>query len=88
VHFITVQVLALIIAVAVKSWWFYAAWMDPVRDVLPWMNGLAGAFGYGLFLYALTSVLAATMHVFRIATMYETHQRFLTEEDQAANDGK
>lgn len=85
VHFITVQVLALIVAVLAKSWWFYAAWMDPVRNVLPWMNGMAGALGYGLFLYALTSVLAATMHVFRIATMYESHQRFLAE-DQSAND--
>ena len=36
---------------------------------------LMGGLGYGLFLYALTSVLAATMHVFRIASMYESYQR-------------
>lgn len=75
VHFILVQILALIYALVVKSWWFYAAWMDPVREFLPVMNALAGGIGYGLFLYALMSVLAATMHVFRIASMYESYQR-------------
>ena len=75
VHFILVQVLALIYAIVVKSWWFYSPWMDVVRPWLSYLNGISGAVGYGLFLYALTSVVAATMHVFRIATMYEQHQR-------------
>lgn len=75
VHFILVQILALIYAVVAKSWWFYASWMEPVRDLLPYANQVAGALGYALFLYALASVLAATMHVFRIAAMYESYQR-------------
>lgn len=75
VHFILVQILALIFAVLARAWWFYASWMDPVRDYLPLLNGLAGGIGYGLFLYALTSVLAATMHVFRIASLYAEHQK-------------
>lgn len=70
VHFILVQSIALLYAVVAKSWWFYAPFMDPVRDWLPAMNAIAGGIGYGLFLYALTCVLAATMHVFRIAKMY------------------
>lgn len=70
VHFILVQAIALLYAVVAKSWWFYAPFMDPVRDCLPAMNAIAGGIGYGLFLYALTCVLAATMHVFRIAKMY------------------
>lgn len=74
VHFIVVQVLALLAAILGKAWWFYAAWMDPYREVLPWLNAVGGALGYGLFLYALTSVLAATMHVFRIATLYAAFQ--------------
>lgn len=74
VHFIVVQVLALLAAVLGKAWWFYAGWMDPVRFALPWLNALGGAIGYGLFLYALTSVMAATMHVFRIATLYAAFQ--------------
>jgi len=79
VHFILVQVLALIYAAIAKSWWFYAEWMNPVRPFLPFLNGLAGAIGYGLFLYALTSIIAATMHVFRIASMYESYQRNISK---------
>lgn len=78
VHFIVIQIIALIYAVVAKSWWFYAEWMDAFRGVLPWANGAAGALGFGLFLYALTSVLAATMHVFRIASMYATYQRHIS----------
>lgn len=74
VHFIVVQVLALLTAVLGKAWWYYAEWMEPLRESLPWLNAIGGAVGYGLFLYALTSVMAATMHVFRIATMYAGFQ--------------
>lgn len=70
VHFILVQALALMMAVIAKSWWFYSPFMNPVRDWLPIFNGMAGFFGYGLFLYALSCVVAATMHVFRLANMY------------------
>lgn len=74
VHFIVVQMLALLAAVLGKSWWFYADWMEPLRFALPYLNMLGGVIGYGLFLYALTSVMAATMHVFRIATLYAQFQ--------------
>lgn len=74
VHFIVVQALALLVAVLAKAWWFYAPWMDGLRPALPILNGLGGAIGYGLFLYALCSVLAATMHIFRIAHMYARFQ--------------
>ncbi|MGP1628334.1 MAG: hypothetical protein ACTS8S_00075 [Giesbergeria sp.] len=75
VHFILIQALAVLFAVVAKAWWFYTPFVDPVRNWLPYLNGVAGAFGYGLFLYALTSVVAATMHVFRIANMYATFRR-------------
>lgn len=81
VHFILVQVLALIFAVIAKSWWFWVDWPQPVRIAMPYLNGLAGAVGYGLFLYALTSVVAATMHVLRIASMYEMHQQACQQQD-------
>lgn len=74
VHFIVVQALALLAAVLAKAWWFYAPWMAELHPVLPLLNGLGGAMGYGLFLYALCSVLAATMHIFRIAHMYARFQ--------------
>jgi hypothetical protein len=74
VHFIVVQALALLTAIVAKSLYFYTPIVDPIRDWLPWINAIFGAFGYGLFLYALTSVLAATMHVFRIARLYARFQ--------------
>ncbi len=74
VHFITVQAVALMVAILVKSFHFYSSIFDPVRDWLPLLNGIVGALGYLLFLYALTSVLAATMHVFRIARLYSVFQ--------------
>ena len=70
VHFILVQAIALLFAIVAKSWWFYTPYMDSFRGWLPALNAVGGAIGYGLFLYALTCVLAATMHVFRIAKMY------------------
>lgn len=79
VHFILVQIIALIVAVIAKAWWFYAPWMDPIRQHLALLNGIGGALGYGLFLYALMSVIAATMHVFRIAGLYAMHQKFLAK---------
>ena len=83
VHFILVQVLALMYAVVAKSWWFYTPLIDFARPWLTYLNGVAGAIGYGLFLYALTSVIAATMHVLRIAAMYEQHQRIRSAQATA-----
>jgi hypothetical protein len=74
VHFILVQVAALIYAVVAKSLWFYSPLMDSVRYWLDFANLLSGALGFGLFLYSLTLVLAATMHVFRIASMYQVQR--------------
>jgi len=82
VHFIVIQVVALAFALVAKSWWFYAEWIEPVREFLPMLNGMAGAIGFGLFLYSVTSILAATMHVFRIANMYEQHRRAVDLEDK------
>ncbi len=75
VHFVTVQLFALVAAVVAKSWWFVVEWPSSIAGVLPWLNLVGGGLGYGLFLYALTSVIAATLHIFRIATWYEGHQR-------------
>lgn len=75
VHFILVQVLALMFAIVAKSTWFYVEWNSWIQIALPYANAIFGAVGYGLFLYAITSVLAATMHVFRIASMYAAFQK-------------
>lgn len=75
VHFILVQTIALVYAVVAKGLWFYAEWMDPFRPALSVINQIGGCIGYAFFLYALTSVIAATMAIFRIASIYETYQR-------------
>lgn len=75
VHFILVQVLALLFALLAKAWWFPFPWPATVAAALPALNMTSGAAGFGLFLYAITSAVAATMHVFRMATWYEQHQR-------------
>ena len=74
VHFILIQVLALMFAIVAKSTWFFVDWNPHIQSALPYANALFGAVGYGLFLYAITSILAATMHVFRIASMYAAFQ--------------
>ena len=77
VHFLLVQVIALIWAILAKATWFYFPWPEPIRALLPTLNTVGGMVGYAFFLYAITSILAATMHVFRAASWYEMHQRKL-----------
>ena len=85
VHFIVIQLSALICALLAKSWWFVLPWPPQVTQILPALNWIGGAIGYGFFLYAVTSVLTGTLHVFRIATWYEQHQR-VNAERKAAED--
>ena len=76
VHFILVQIAALLFAILAKA--LYFPWPSApacFQAALPWVYGVTGFFGYALFIYSLTSALAATMHVFRIASMYESFQR-------------
>lgn len=75
VHFILIQVIALLAAIITKGMWFKADLPSHMSDLLPLMNAAWGGVCYAIFLYALTSVIAIGLHVFRIATMYETHQR-------------
>jgi hypothetical protein len=86
VHFILVQVLALVVALVAKAWYVYVPWPPAISAMLPTLNFLGGGVGYGLFLYAVTSVVAATMHVFRIATWYEGHQAARNQCKCTAND--
>lgn len=76
VHFILVQILALLVAITAKAMYFpWEQSPELFKAALPWLNGAAGLGGYALFIYSLTSALAATMHVFRIASMYESFQK-------------
>ena len=74
VHFIVVQAAALIVALIIKAWYFYTPFVDPIRPIIPVLNFMSSALGYGLFLYALMSLVAATMHIFRIAVLFVKQQ--------------
>lgn len=80
VHFILVQGLALGFAVVAKAWAFTVAWPTPLDIVVACLSFLGSAIGYGLFLYAVASMMAATMYVFRVATWYEGHRRTEMQE--------
>ena len=70
------QSIALEYAILAQSWDYYYPWPEVIRNsVLPAARYLGAALGYGVFLYAATSVIAATLHVLRIAVFYEDHQR-------------
>lgn len=75
-HFIVVQILALLVAIVSKGMWFEAPLPRLILDVLPTLNVAWGAVAYAIFLYALTSVIAIGFHIFRLAGMFETHQRY------------
>lgn len=70
-HFVLIQVLALTVSLVAKAWAGSVIPPDALDKCLsfPWL--ILSGLGYGLFLYSVTSSLAASFHVFRIATMYE-----------------
>lgn len=81
VHFIIVQVAALLLAMISQALFFpWESAPHLFKLALPWLNGIGGFVGYALFVYSLTTALAATMHVFRIASMYESFQRATLED--------
>lgn len=81
VHFIVIQLIALVYALVAKSWNFYFPWPSRIAEIIPVLRSVAWAIGYGLFLYALTTAIAATMHVLRIANMYEKYRRMSVDDD-------
>ncbi len=81
VHFILVQIVALLFAVVTEAMYFpWDGAPDQFSAALPWLNGAVGFLGFTLFVYSQTSALAATMHLFRITYMYETFQKSHQEQ--------
>ena len=81
VHFIIVQMFALFYALIVQASQYYIQWLEPYKAIIICLNKLSSFIGYLLFLYALTSMLAATMHVFRIASMFSMYQKYQQKKD-------
>jgi hypothetical protein len=74
VHFILIQCLALLAAVIAKSLEFPTPFDNATASFINYISIPFRAAGYLLFLYAITSLLAATMSVFRICRIFERVQ--------------
>lgn len=73
VHFIIVQFLALLSAIVARS-------LDFHLDLPIYLFAVVKAgdcIGYLFFLYSITSMIAATMAVFRTCSWYEIHQKII-----------
>lgn len=75
VHFIVIQILAFFAALVSKSLNFKYNWNETIRPLIDYGTLFFWGLGFLIFLYSMTSILAATMHLFRTATWYEMHQR-------------
>lgn len=74
-HFIIIQVSAIIYALAAKGLWFHVDNMPHIFESVAYTTTyVLWAFGYFLFIYAITSALAAAVQVFRLASWYEMHK--------------
>ncbi|MGE4501977.1 MAG: hypothetical protein AB7D03_03805 [Thiomicrospira sp.] len=73
-HFVLVQVTALIFALTLKG---LSAWGDCWNDSVVIATG---AFGYFLYIYAILCAFAAVLAILRYSRWYDTHIRNLKEK--------
>ena len=74
-HFIVLQISALLIALVAKALDFPYDWPLSWQAYIGIFTKVFYAIGFLLFLYAVTSMLAATMAVFRVCSWYELHKK-------------
>lgn len=75
VHFVIVQIGALLAAVWAKAMNFPLPQGHSLRPIIEWAAPVGHAFGFLLFVYALMAALAAALGVFRAASWYDGHRR-------------
>jgi hypothetical protein len=75
VHFIVLQLFALGTALVCKALDFSFEWPGNAEKYVTFLTGVFSGLGYLLFLYSVTSMLAATMAVFRACSWYEAHKQ-------------
>lgn len=78
-HFIILQIIATIIAIIAKSYYFKLSEDNPLFILTTYkafqiICGTGYFFGYFIFIYALLSALAATLALFRVSSWYDIHQ--------------
>lgn len=83
-HFVLVQLIALLLAVGAKAtdftlpghWAELSRWLAQYRFI-------ANALGYWFFLYGLCIVAATAIAIFRVAFWYDSYQTVMRDHDQA-----
>lgn len=83
VHFIVVQTASLLLAILAKSLDFKYEWPDSLATVVCLGTVFFSGLGYLTFLYAITSMLAATMSLFRVVSWYQTYHAPRNNHDDA-----
>ncbi len=81
VHFIVLQLGALMFALVARSLDFHFAWPAEYQIAVSILTVVFSGMGYLIFLYSVSSMLAAIMSVFRVCSWYELHQK-----NNSAND--
>lgn len=72
-HFVVVQILGLLFAIAAKALHFESTLMGVVPFAY-WIGLFGDLIGYWIFLYGICLALAAGVGIFRVAGWYDEHQ--------------
>lgn len=75
VHFIVIQCVTLIYSIVFEALQFPSLLSEQFPRLISWGNLFFSSIGFLLYLYVLTSIVAVTMHLFRIAIMYKDFQK-------------
>lgn len=74
VHFMLLQLGSLLIATIFNALDFYFDWPLHIRPIVSWAMAVFSGFGYLLFLYSITAMVAAVFAVFRMTSWFEMFQ--------------
>lgn len=83
VHFILIQCLGIICALLSKALAFKPEWLaDKVMVYFHYITFIFWGVGYFFLLYALTSVIAVVMAIFRVTIWYEKYQELSKDSSE------
>lgn len=83
VHFIIVQVISLLLAILARSLDFKHVWPAPLAPIVRLSTLLFAGLGYLFFLYAIASMLAATMSLFQVVSWYQLYSSSRGKSDDS-----
>lgn len=82
VHFVLVQATALILAVAANALKEVAPPSFMTRATASWMQTAGGFLGSLFLMYSLTLIAAATLAVFDVSRVFDSHQKAEYDKDE------